>query len=211
MYFAHLVIKSLISRTNVQGSNIWIFIHSLNDSNLKLIFICLQFQISILNDQKSQSSPRFSGHIVFLCPVWFSPYWLKGNLKSDRLTMKSFTSFPEIHLRFMTAHLEIPWYRNDGQEIKLYFPLSYFRGVQFLFIHTVFPHTVCSSVQRLSIWIDLWARVPLMPCIPCWHFVPASESHSYRIWMAHNMYSVRFSSVKWKVILWLQYSYFDYL
>lgn len=72
MYFAHLVIKSLISRTNVQGSNIWIFIHSLNDSNLKLIFICLQFQISILNDQKSQSSPRFSGHIVFLCPVIFS-------------------------------------------------------------------------------------------------------------------------------------------
>lgn len=120
----------------------------LNKSNL--IFISSQFQISALNKQESQSSPRFLVTLFASALCDFSPtYWIKGILKSDKLTMKSFTLFPEIHLRFMAAHLQISWCRNIGQEIKLYFPLSDFSGVQFPFFHTVFPHTICFSDRRL--------------------------------------------------------------
>lgn len=63
---------------------------------------------------------------------------MKGTLNSDRLAMKSFTAFPETHLRFMATCLEISWCRNVGQKIKLYFPLSHFSGAQFPFITLYF-------------------------------------------------------------------------
>ena len=87
----------------------------LNESNL--IFIFSQFQIPARRDQGSRRSPRLSGQIVRLCPLWFSPAdWMKEILKSDILAMKSFTPFLESHLRFMAAHLETPWCRNVGKK-----------------------------------------------------------------------------------------------
>lgn len=62
--------------TRIKRLNLYILLW-LNESNLKLIFTCLQIQISQLNNQQSQSYSRLSALAVFLCPVWFSPYWLK--------------------------------------------------------------------------------------------------------------------------------------
>lgn len=87
---------------------------------------------------------KFKLSLGFLAPLFTLALWvsltnrMKGILNSDWLAMKSPPAFPEIHLRFMAPCLEISWCRNVGQEIKLYFPLSHFSGIQFPFITLYF-------------------------------------------------------------------------
>lgn len=121
----------------------------LNKSNL--IFISPQFQISALNKQESQSSPRFLVTLfVCLCSMWFFSYLLnKGNFKIWQINNEIFYTISwdssQIYGCTLTdTMMQKCWARN-----KTVFSPFWLHGVQFPFFHTVFPHTICFSDRRL--------------------------------------------------------------
>ena len=86
--------------------------------------------------------------------------WKKGILKSDRLTMKSFTPFPEIHLRFMAAHLEISWCRNVGQEIKLFSPFLLQWSTISIYSHCISSHNMFFRPKAINLKIFIGKTTP---------------------------------------------------
>lgn len=94
------------------------------------------------------------------CVIFSLPDSKKGILKSDRLTMKSFTPFPEIHLRFMAAHLEISWCRNVGQEIKLFSPFLLHWSTISIYSHCISSHNMFFRPKAINLKISIGKTTP---------------------------------------------------
>lgn len=121
---------------------------SLNGSNLIFIFSAISNSCS--KAPGSQRSPRLSGQIVCLCPVWFfSCQPNEGNSKIWQISNEIFCTISWDSSQIYGCTLKDTMMQKCWEEIKLYFPLSDFSGVQFPFIHNVFPHTISSSRRSL--------------------------------------------------------------
>lgn len=134
--------------------------------------------------------------------------WLKeGTSKIRQISNEIFYTISWIRLRFMAAHLEISWCRNVRQEMKLFSPFLLQWSTISIYSHCIPSHNMLFRPKAINLKIFI-AKTISMPFIPCWHFVPAPENHSYLTGTAYNMYWLRFSSVKWKALLWLRYFLF---
>lgn len=199
--------------TRIKHLNLYMLLW-LNESNLKLIFTCLQIQISQLNNQESQSYPRLSALVVFFCPVWFSSHWLKERdskiwqINNEIFYTISWDSSQIYGCTLRDIMMQTCWARN-----KTIFP--FLTSVEYNFhLFTLYFLTQyvlqtksykSENIYRQDYsWHHLHLAGILFQQNGTWY-----EWHSYLIWMAHNMHWLRISSVNWKILLWLQYSYYD--
>lgn len=205
MYFVNIISKSLLTGPKENNLDLDTLLF-LNESNLKLTFVSSQFQISAQNEQESQNPPGFL--VLLASALCDASSWLnEGTSKILQISNEIFYTISWIRLRFMAAHLEISWCRNVRQEMKLFSPFLLQWSTISIYSHCIPSHNMLFRPKAINLKIFI-AKTISMPFIPCWHFVPAPENHSYLTGTAYNMYWIRFSSVKWKVLLWLWYFFF---
>lgn len=144
--------------------------------------------------------------------MWFFSYLLnKGNLKIWQINNEIFYTISwdssQIYGCTLTdIMMQKYWARNK----TVFSPFWLQRSTISIFSHCISSHNMFFRPKAINLKIFIGKTTP-DAIYTLLAFVPAPESHSYLIWMAYKMYWLRFSSVKWKVLLWLQHSWFDLL